>query len=44
MKQWLVVATENAIVLIDALALVVIVVGTAEAFFSGLRAMLASPA
>ena len=43
MKQWLVFATENAIVIIDALALVIIVVGTVEAFFSGLRAMLTSP-
>jgi uncharacterized membrane protein len=42
-KQWLVVATENAIIVIDALALVVIVVGTVEAFVSGLRAMLSSP-
>jgi uncharacterized membrane protein len=42
-KQWLVFATENAIVLIDALALVVIVVGTVEAFVGGLRAMLGSP-
>lgn len=43
MKQWLIFATENAIVLIDALALVIIVVGTVEAFFGGLRAMLGSP-
>src|SRR5882757_1285651 len=43
MKQWLIFATENAIVFIDALALVVIVVGTVEAFFGGLRAMLGSP-
>jgi uncharacterized membrane protein len=42
-KQWLVFATENAIVIIDALALIIIVVGTVEAFFSGLRAMLAEP-
>jgi uncharacterized membrane protein len=42
-KQWLVFATENAIVVIDALALIIIVVGTVEAFFGGLRAMLASP-
>jgi uncharacterized membrane protein len=42
-KQWLVFATENAIIIIDALALIVIVVGTVEAFFGGLRAMLASP-
>jgi uncharacterized membrane protein len=43
MKQWLVFATENAIVIIDALALVIIVVGTVEAFVGGLRAMLGSP-
>ncbi|MBR1271252.1 DUF1622 domain-containing protein [Bradyrhizobium sp. AUGA SZCCT0222] len=43
MKQWLVFATENAVVFIDALALVIIVVGTVEAFFGGLRAMLGSP-
>jgi uncharacterized membrane protein len=43
MKQWLVFATENAIVIIDALALIIIVVGTVEAFFGGLRAMLGSP-
>ena len=42
-KQWLIFATENAIVIIDALALVIIVVGTVEAFFGGLRAMLGSP-
>jgi len=42
-KQWLVFATENAIVIIDLLALVVIVVGTIEAFFGGLRTMLGSP-
>jgi len=35
-------ATENAIVIIDALALVIIVVGTVEAFVGGLRAMLGS--
>ena len=43
MKQWLIFATENAIVIIDALALVIVVVGTVEAFFGGLRAMLGSP-
>ena len=43
MREWLIFATENAIVIIDALALVIIVVGTVEAFFSGLRAMLGSP-
>ncbi|MBB5050415.1 putative membrane protein [Afipia massiliensis] len=44
MKQWLIFATENAIVFIDALALVIVVVGTVEAFIGGLRAMLSSPA
>ncbi|MGM4967830.1 DUF1622 domain-containing protein [Tardiphaga sp. 1201_B9_N1_1] len=43
MKEWLIYATENAIVVIDALALVIIVVGTVEAFFSGMRAMLGAP-
>jgi uncharacterized membrane protein len=43
LKQWLIFATENAIVIIDALALVIIVVGTVEAFVGGLRAMLGSP-
>lgn len=43
MKQWLIFATENAVVVIDALALIIIVVGTVEAFFGGLRAMLSSP-
>lgn len=43
MKQWLIFATENAIVIIDALALVIVVVGTVEAFFGGLRVMLGSP-
>ena len=42
MKQWLTFATENAIVIIDALALVVIVVGTIEAFVGGSLALLAS--
>ncbi len=43
MKAWLIFATENAIVIIDALALVIIVVGTVEAFFGGLRTMFGSP-
>lgn len=42
MRAWLVIATEYAIVLIDALAFVVVVVGTAEAFFCGLRLMFTS--
>jgi len=43
MKGWLIVATEYAIVVIDALALVVIVVGTVEAFINGLRLMFSPP-
>jgi uncharacterized membrane protein len=42
MKEWLVFATENAIVLIDIIALIIVLVGTVEAFFSGLRVMLFS--
>ena len=42
MKEWLTVATENAIVFIDALALLIIVIGTVEAFVAGLRVMLSS--
>jgi uncharacterized membrane protein len=43
MKHWLIVATENAIVIIDMMAFVIVVIGTVEAFFAGLRAMLGSP-
>jgi uncharacterized membrane protein len=43
MKQILITIVEPTIVFIDILALVVIVVGTLEAFFGGLRAMLSSP-
>ena len=43
MREWLVFFTENAIVLIDILALIIVLIGTVEAFFSGLRAMLSSP-
>jgi uncharacterized membrane protein len=39
MKEWLVVATEHAIVLIDAMALVIIAVGTVQAFGAGLAAI-----
>lgn len=43
MKEWLTVLTEYAVVIIDAMALVIIVIGTVEAFISGLRLMLSSP-
>ena len=42
LKEWLTVATEHAVVIIDAMVLVLIVVGTVEAFINGLRLMLAS--
>jgi uncharacterized membrane protein len=43
MKEWLSIATAYSIVVINMLALIVIVVGTVETFFGGLRAMLSSP-
>ena len=36
-KDWLIVLTENAAIIIDALALIVIVIGTIEAVVEGLR-------
>ena len=39
MDEWLRVLTEYAILLIDAIALVMIVAGTLQALFSGLSAM-----
>ena len=43
MKEWLVFATQQAIVIIDAMALIIIFVGTVEAFVSGIRVMFSSP-
>jgi uncharacterized membrane protein len=43
MKEWLIFATEHAIVIIDWLALILIVIGTIEAFFRGLGVMFSSP-
>ena len=43
MKEWLVVATGYSIIVIDGLALIVILVGTVETFFGGLRVMFLSP-
>jgi len=42
MKEWLITATENAIVVIDLLALVIVLIGTIEAFIVGLGGMLFS--
>jgi uncharacterized membrane protein len=43
MRDWLVIATNTAVTIIDWLALILIVVGAIEAFFRGLRTMFASP-
>ena len=43
MRELLIFVTEKAVVVIDALALVIIVIGTIEAFISALRAMFRSP-
>ena len=37
MKEWLVFATQQAIIIIDAMALIIIFVGTVEAFFAGIK-------
>ena len=38
MEEWLRLATKDTVVIIDAMALVVVAFGTAEAFFNGLLA------
>src|SRR5579872_2927594 len=43
MRDWLIFATENAIAVIDALVLVIIVVGTIEAFIRGLSLLFSLP-
>jgi len=43
MMQWLVTATEYAIVFIDAIALVIVIVATVEAFINGTRLMVGHP-
>ena len=42
MKEWLVFAAEQAVVVIDAMALIIVFVGTVEAFVAGLPVMLSS--
>ncbi len=44
MKESLVFATHHAVTVIDAMALVIVFVGTVEAFVLGLKIMLAGPA
>ena len=43
MREWLVPITEGAATVIDAMALIVIAIGTVETFVRGLRLMLGSP-
>jgi uncharacterized membrane protein len=43
MKEWLIFATEQAIIVIDWLALILIVIGTIETFFRGVGLMFSSP-
>lgn len=43
MKEWLILATHYSVGLIDAMALLVIVGGTVEAFVKGLRHLFTSP-
>lgn len=43
MREWLAIGTDYAVIAIDALALVVIVLGTVEAFVRGIAAICASP-
>jgi uncharacterized membrane protein len=42
MKEWLVFVTEHAIVIIDWMALILVLIGTVEAFIGGLRLMFSS--
>jgi uncharacterized membrane protein len=42
MREWLVIVTEQAVVVIDAMATLVIIFGTVEAFIDGLRLFFSS--
>jgi uncharacterized membrane protein len=41
-REWLVIVTEQAVVVIDAMALLLVLIGTVEAFIDGLRAVFSS--
>jgi uncharacterized membrane protein len=43
MREWLIFATEYAVIIIDALALIIIFVGTVECFLRGVGLMFSSP-
>jgi len=42
MREWLVIVTQHAVTVIDAMATVIIVIGTVEAFIDGFRAIVSS--
>jgi uncharacterized membrane protein len=44
MEEWLHLVTKDAVVVIDAMALIIIVIGTVEAFLTGLGAAFPAPA
>jgi uncharacterized membrane protein len=44
MEDWLHLATKYVVIIIDAMALIIVAIGTAEAFFTGLRAAFPAPA
>ena len=43
MEEWLHLVTKDIVVIIDAMALIVVAIGTVEAFFTGLRAAFPAP-
>jgi uncharacterized membrane protein len=44
MEEWLHLVTKDIVIVIDAMALIIIVIGTVEAFFTGLRGAFPAPA
>ena len=44
MEEWLHLVTKDIVVIIDAMALIIVAIGTAEAFLTGLRAAFPAPA
>jgi uncharacterized membrane protein len=43
MEEWLHLVTKDIVIVIDAMALIIIVIGTVEAFFTGLRVAFPAP-
>jgi uncharacterized membrane protein len=43
-REWLHLVTKDTVVIIDAMALIIVTIGTAEAFFTGLWAAFPAPA